>query len=488
MIACYNEKKRHKESIMADSINPVSFKSPLTPADNIKDKKTDESKAANPPEGDSVTLQGAGASKRHISSKSSRTAETRREKPVEKESEELRTGAAQSSGASAEPEVKLESLAHTSKLLSIFLDECPAIGTESFSTANLPRVSVLVNENGEPLQVAKQGLNAPVFCLKADGEKGVFKPFVVDENPKTADLKRKETVYEIVSSHIMNEMGIPTITYYEAKGDVKGKELFGVVSDYVKNSSLAQNPTLLTEIKNPDETLRGLVFDAWIGNFDRILNNSNIWVKDGGEVIFGDYGCAFRKGVTAFGIPKANISVMNVHAKKEPIEKALGEIRSMSDEDIAALVDKGLTNTSMGDERIRNHMVGVLIRNRNELRETNPFEGFYTQNPVEIKLSEKASKDVAKIFIEKYGGKDPDPDQILDRLYENTYFKSPEAREKVKPLSDAIKHVMESYLKGESATLHVKPDCIDIFNAFINLTYCNFTPQKCLELNLGLYF
>jgi hypothetical protein len=463
---------------MADSIRPVSLASTtigISAGERPMGSKHEGVQDAKSQESDKVIITGT------ISSKPSM--------PMPSNSENAGPPAREPDSQATQEQAQddLERLGHTSQLVSIFLDETPSAGVSPELLSSLPEMSIMADEKGDPLRVAKQGLNAPVFCKNAEEGTGVFKPFAVDSNPRSAELKRKETVYEITSADIMKHFGIPTITYYEARGKIKGEERLGVYSDYVKNRSLAQDPTLLKEIKNPDETVRGIIFDAWLGNFDRIINNSNIWVKEDNNVIFGDYGCAFRKGVTAFGLPKANLSVMSLYATEANVGKALIEIRSLTDDDIAALVDQGLMHTTLGDESLRDHMVGVLIHNRNELRASNPFEVFYSQNQAEIKLDRRASKEVAMTFIDKYGGDKPRPRAIVKKLYENTYFKDPESQAKVKSLSHEMERLIAGHLRGENPTFHLTPESPDIFNAFINIIFCNLSPQKCMELNMGLY-
>jgi len=462
---------------MADALRPVSF--PTGKGISAGEKPvlihTGALQDTTPLQGDEVNIMGP------LSHKSSLPVPSLPERSGQPFGEQA------SMPPSANAPGELERLGHSSQLLSIFLDETPSAGVSAVLMSSLPEMAIMTDEKGDPLRVAKQGLNAPVFCKNADGGTGVFKPFAVDSNPRSAELKRKETVYEIASADIMKHFNIPTITYYEARGTIRGEERLGVYSDYVKNRSLAQDPTLLKEIRNPDETVRGIVFDAWLGNFDRIINNSNIWVKDDGNVIFGDYGCAFRKGVAAFGLPKANLSVMSLYATEANVGRALDEIRSLGDEEIAALVDHGLTHTTLGDESLRDHMVGVLIHNRNELRASNPFEVFYSNRSAEIQLDQRASKEVARTFIDKYGGDKPRARAIVKKLYENTYFKDPESQARVKSLSREMERLIEGHLRGENPSFHIAPESPDIFNAFINIIFCNLSPQKCMELNMGLY-
>ncbi len=173
------------------------------------------------------------------------------------------------------------------------------------------------NKKGYAQRVSFHGINNPVLGKNHKGETIVFKP--VNQEGET----RKEIVYEICASHIMKYFDIPTIIYREGNTDNSGQKQRGVMCDFIQAKNLEEAPFLIYGIKNADAAVRGMIFDGWIGNFDRILTNSNLWVNNEGKVIFGDYGCSFRRGLKAFGLPKANIFFMYLYGKKEIIEGAI---------------------------------------------------------------------------------------------------------------------------------------------------------------------
>lgn len=312
----------------------------------------------------------------------------------------------------------------------------------------LQRVQLQLNKNGGTQRVAFQGINNPVFCKNHKGETLVFKP--VNQEFE----RRKEIIYEICASHIMKHFNIPTITYTEGDINNDGQKQRGVVCDFIQAKNLEEDPSVIYGIKNADEAVRGMIFDGWIGNFDRILTNSNLWVDNEGKVIFGDYGCSFRSGLKAFGLPKVNILFMYLYGKKEIIENAINEIISLSDEDIVKLIEDSLKFTSCEPD-IREHMTGVLKGNRDELKAENPFTNFYEEKDLTIELTEKDAGDIARILIDRYGyNEEKTPsDIVLNKLW---FYKDVSFKPVIHTLSENLNNILHNYIKGENKKIEIK--------------------------------
>ena len=312
----------------------------------------------------------------------------------------------------------------------------------------LHRVKLQFNKNGESQRVAFQGINTPVFCKNHLGETLVFKP--VNQEIE----KRKEIIYEICASQIMKHFSIPTITYREGVIDDSGQEQRGIICDFIQAKNLEEDPSVIYGIKNADEAVRGMIFDGWLGNFDRILTNSNLWVDNDGKVIFGDYGCSFRSGLKAFGLPKVNILFMYLYGKKKIIEKTIDEIVSLSDEYIVNIIDDSLKFTAC-EPKIREHMIDVLTDNRDELKVNNPFRTFYEEKELIIELTENDAEDIARVLIDRYGYKEEKTpaDMALNKLW---FYKDISFKPVIHILSHKLNDIIDNYLNGINKKIEMK--------------------------------
>ncbi len=309
------------------------------------------------------------------------------------------------------------------------------------------RLHLHLNKNGETQRVAFQGINTPVFCKNHAGETLVFKPLNQESG------KRKDIIYEICASHIMKYFNIPTITYREVDIDDSGHKQRGVICDFIQAKNLEEDPSLIYGIKNVNEAVRGMIFDGWLGNFDRILTNSNLWINNEGKVVFGDYGCSFRRGLKAFGLPKANILFMYLYGKKEIIEDTINEITSLSDEDIISIIDESLKFTTFEPE-IREHMIDVLKYNRDELKTENPFSNFYEEKDLIIELTEKDTEDIAMALLDRYGyKKEKTPaDMALSKLW---FYKDISLKPVIHILSQNLNNIVNNYINSENKKIEI---------------------------------
>ncbi len=327
-------------------------------------------------------------------------------------------------------------------------------------------VKLHVKTEGKSEKVFDSGVNEPLLCKTEDGKTMVFKPFSMCSVSNPEKMKKEDMIFEICASHIMKEVRVPTLIYREGICVINGKKRRGTVSHLKKIRNLAQDKNILRKMKNHDEAVRGMIFDAWIGNFDRIFTNSNIWVSEEGKFIFGDYGCAFRKGLTVFGLPKANLVFMNLYGKKEVIEGAIKEIVHFEDDYITGLVDKSLKHTTLATEEIREHITSVLISNRDELKKDNPFKHFYEGKDPEIKLNEEEASEIAMSLIEKYTSKKNNPSFIVKKIIKNNFFSKERKMKVVKDILEvSLHHILDSCLKGKASGTFIPLENPAIFKA-----------------------
>jgi hypothetical protein len=236
--------------------------------------------------------------------------------------------------------------------------------------------------DGKPVRAGTHGNNGPILgfaFLNGRRRKVVFKQ-EINRNADGQTLLYNH-IKAIVASRIMSQFGVPTVLYYPARLEMPdGTTKDGIVSEYVECKNLYEQPYLLEKISNPDEAVRGSIVGAWLGDSDRILNEGNLWVKPDGKVIFGDFGYAFKRRVTALGLPKTNLKIMRRFATKENVEKVVQEIVCLSDQEIERMVQETGKGILGWNQNLAREISGILIQNRDEIQKKNPFAVFY-QDP-----------------------------------------------------------------------------------------------------------
>jgi len=321
----------------------------------------------------------------------------------------------------------------------------------------LNKLQTFIYLNKKSAKGSSQGIKETLLC-KTFGQKSiVFKPFAVNNYSDLIFPIKDEMIYEVCASHIMKEFGIPTITYKIASGEISGERKMGVVSEYINCKNLEQDPSLIQNIKNPDEGIKGMMYDAWLGNFDRIITNSNLWVQNDGIIIFGDYECSFRKGITVYGLPKANLAFMYLYAKKNIVEDTIENIISLSDENIKNLIEDVFNFNQLKKETLQKHMINVLISNRNELKKCNPFQPFYQKKPVTIKLSREETSYIAASLLSKYEYKRYSLSFTINKILEDSpfYLKEISNNSIMKLICNSLVSIIENYIKGKARGLTI---------------------------------
>ncbi len=241
------------------------------------------------------------------------------------------------------------------------------------------RVELKLSENGMPLRVSSEGFNAPYHCTRRDGTDGVFKPIPKDDKRWSVQSWLYEMAKEVVASRILRAFSRESgVIYRTASNQQLG--LLGVSTRLLDITTLHAHPERLRSISNPDQAIAAGVVDCWMGNYDRIEKNSNVWISNKtNSVVYGDYGCAFYPGVKVLGLPKVNADLFQAYATRDRVEPTLTKIRGLSDASIGALVDECARGCNFLRSEVRDEMVKILIQNRDELRKENPFAGYYNQ-------------------------------------------------------------------------------------------------------------
>lgn len=241
---------------------------------------------------------------------------------------------------------------------------------------------------GKLVPVSKHGNNAPVLgyaVMRGKNRKVVFKQEINSRSDDQAMLN--DHIKAVVASRIMKKLGAPTVLYYPARmqvGSEPPKE--GIISEYIDCQNLYEDPSLLEKITNPDDAVRASIVSAWLGNSDAILNEGNVWVRPDGKAVFGDYGYAFRHRVTALGLPKTNLKLMERYATKENVEPIVHQIASLTYDQIHVMVEEAGKSTWGWNKAIAREITDKLVNNRNELRQHNPFACFYEGNRAQIQI------------------------------------------------------------------------------------------------------
>ena len=225
------------------------------------------------------------------------------------------------------------------------------------------------------------GINKPIIGHDENGKKVVFKHNTLGifsrVYPKSE--MRERDVKEIVSSHIMaEEFDLPTVTYREGYVvDDKGQQRDGIVCDFCEGLRTLEN-TDVKEIKNPDQTVQQSIIKGWMGDWDIIKNDSNVWILPDGTSVAADFGFALFDGITDFGVPNANEKVMQQLSNPENVDPVVNKIKNLSDEDIKGMVHRaGSKNVKDWTPKWEKEFTDVLIRNRDRLKKKNPFDNYY---------------------------------------------------------------------------------------------------------------
>lgn len=324
------------------------------------------------------------------------------------------------------------------------------------SAARFERVKLIRDGEGNARSVAQVGSNPVLLCHSHDGALSAFKSMEPVDVSWEQPL-REEAAREVVASRLMHALGVNTLVYRDAVADVGGQDHRGLASEFIVHQTLQSEPAAIERLRDPDAAVRAGVFDAWMGNFDRIANDGNLWMQPDGAIIYGDYGFAFRDGVTACGVPKVNQRLFMRWATSENVGPALEEVQSLSDQEIRGLVEAASAASSTVSSKQLDGITGVLTRNRDVLRTENPF-AFYltgTRSPKHgFPLGAQASAALAQHALLQFGGQDVSSHEVASRITEVVRGFSPRQGGDVEEVSETLADLVTCHQQGvEACTL-----------------------------------
>lgn len=244
-----------------------------------------------------------------------------------------------------------------------------------------PRIRVFPKKKSAAKEGNWSGINKPVLGADEKGNKvvlkhnnlGIFARVCPPSEMRLRDVK------EVVASHIMkDEFNLPTVTYQEGYYmDEKGKEHEGIVCNFVDGLRTLED-TDTSAIKNPKQAVEQSIVKGWMGDWDIIYNDSNVWIQPDGTALAADFGFSIADGITDFGVPNANAKVMKNLSKPEFVDPIVKKIKNLSDEDIQGMVHRaGSKNIHDWNPKWEKDFTDTLIRNRDKLKKKNPFNNYY---------------------------------------------------------------------------------------------------------------
>lgn len=235
-----------------------------------------------------------------------------------------------------------------------------------------------------PVDSGWKGINSPRMGVDSDGDRVVFKQNTLGSKRLTEQDQREFNVNEIVCSHIMaDELGLPVVTYREAEAELEGETLRGLASDYIDGIKqpggfMSEDLEVLKTVKNTQQAVDQTVAACWLGDWDRVKNNSNMFITKDGQLRAADFGYSLTKGLTVLGIPKANELVMNNLATPENIKPMVDKICAFTDPEIEAMVERvGTRNVKDWSSDDQERITDVLKSNRDQMRENAPFHKYF---------------------------------------------------------------------------------------------------------------
>lgn len=225
------------------------------------------------------------------------------------------------------------------------------------------------------------GINKPIIGTDEKGNKVVFKHNTLGIFARVypPSEMRERDVKEIVASRIMaDEFKLPTVTYREGEvTDDKGQVHQGIVCNFVDGLRTLEN-TPPEAINDPDTAVAQSVVKGWMGDWDLIKNDSNVWIDKDGTPLAADFGFSIFDGITDFKVPNANEKVMTAFSKSENVDPIVNKIKNLSDKEIQGMVHRaGTKHVRDWNPKWEKEFSDVLIRNRDRLKKDNPFDNYY---------------------------------------------------------------------------------------------------------------
>ena len=228
------------------------------------------------------------------------------------------------------------------------------------------------------------GINHPLRGCTDTGEKVVFKHNALSSlGSLSARVDERQArlsdEHEIMGTHLMTELfGLPCAVAREAEAVASDGTLCrGIVTPFIDGLKTLDKVST-SAVTNPDEAVGACVVKGWMGDWDSVVNDSNVWLRADGTAMACDYGFAFQEGISTRGLPKANLRIMRAFASAENVEPVVAGIRALTDDEIRGTVDRiGRENIDGWTASQGSLFADPLIHNRDRLRRDNVFADYY---------------------------------------------------------------------------------------------------------------
>jgi hypothetical protein len=222
---------------------------------------------------------------------------------------------------------------------------------------------------------------------------GNFKYIVTDSE------RRRRDISNILASRILTQtFELHSVVYIDCcLLFPDGLQVRGVACDYLEQLRwLEMVPP--EEVLNQPDALSQIVVLTWLGDIDRLKNNSSDFVTQDGRYGTLDFDFCFNDGVSFFGLPIANRCALKRFTSIDTVESMISTILKLTDVDIARMVRRvGHDWVSDWSDQDQSIFMEVLIRNRERLRNSRALSDFCVNTSVYLRILD----DVVVLFYEK---------------------------------------------------------------------------------------
>lgn len=329
------------------------------------------------------------------------------------------------------------------------------------------------------------GPTSPIFCRRADGTRGVLK---LEKPANMAEQKSLESwwAYQVMASAIMEELGCNTVHYREAESQIDGKPVRGIAVEYVEGMhELAGRVDLLRDNPDPDGAILGAVLCAWMGDFDRIVKDENIWIGPDRRVLFGDYGCAGLEHTQVLGaLPKVNRTLFRTLATPENVKAALNRVGSLSDTDIEGLVSRAAAQVPDIPEGVSVELLHVLCQNRDQLVASGKIEALIgSDQPRRYDVPEGIGQALVERTSQRFGSLCRTAQEVAEGALRDVPGYAPLHGIDRESVEIQLANAIEDQRLGRPVRLQIQPES---FYVWMQLAKRLFTVEESLQLGLGL--
>jgi hypothetical protein len=194
----------------------------------------------------------------------------------------------------------------------------------------------------------------------------------------TDSERRRRDICNILASRILNDIfSLHSVLYVDCTiFFLNERQLSGVACAYIEDLRWLQmvDPH---DVVNKQDALQQMGVLTWLGDLDRLKNPSSDFVTRDGLYGTLDFDFCFNHGVSFFGLPIANRLALKYFDTLDTIESLITTIIELTDADIANMVGR-IGNDWVNDwsDQYQSLFVGILIRNRERLKQSNSLRRF----------------------------------------------------------------------------------------------------------------